>query len=124
MTKVDAYYFGCWSKDQKGHHLYKNGLNWSMSRADEKKELPPKLDSYGLDNPKLANHRGQSKLTRWESDGYTIISMEDFSADSRPNSNASFFIQGSHSTEEMIKLFFERFPLQANRINDKKTLSE
>lgn len=83
----------------------------------EEKALPKALQGASLDNLGLTG-KGQSKIFRKEIEGYTLISMEDRSADTRSGSNSSFFIKGSYTTPEMIELFLKHYPEQAKRINN------
>lgn len=106
------YYFGCWSARNKGHHLYdKKGS--IISHYTKVPELPELLQPKRLDNPPKTD---QSKIILEIIGDFTVISMKDESADSRPGSHSKFIIQGHFDAEEMVKLFHQHFPEQAERI--------
>lgn len=113
------YYFGCWSARNKGHHLYDSRGNM-YSYYTKIPELPEALQPKKLDNPPST---GQSKINLDIIGDYTVISMKDESADSRPGSHSKFIIKGHFDSKNMIELFIQYFPEQADRIGKFKPFS-
>lgn len=110
-------YFGCKSKDEKGHFcwLYPNLTTTYRDRIEATSVLPFRADI--LDGGLLKNaYSPQSKAILSRIGNWTIISMGDYSADGRGASNASFVAEGNHTLLEMIAIAHKYFPEQAKRI--------
>jgi hypothetical protein len=112
MRDVDAYFFGCW-KDL-GHHLWLPGMQ-SMLLSKTGWVNPRRIDgAYAI--------RSQHGITRYfgQDDpvpsGWTVLTMHDFTVDTRPGSHATFAVRGLLSTEEALAILRERFPEVLQRL--------
>ena len=106
------YFFGVSSAQNKGHFLHHEGMRVAW---DDKKLLP--FSSHILDGGLLPQHpQVQGELHLAVINGWTLLSMWDRTADSRPGSNAVFLAEGNHVIEEMKNIASEKFPAIWKRI--------
>lgn len=106
------YYFGCWSKKEAGHYLVdKNNRSVREDRII-KELLPSKIDGRLV--PKENKKQGVGNLLIIE--GWTVLALHDYSADSRPGSNSIFMEEGVFSKDEIIDMAKKEFPEQIKRI--------
>jgi hypothetical protein len=124
---MKAYYFGCESKQNKGHFLYRPwqpGYMCLSASREQREELPwgdGELDS-GLAPQIESQPQGLCKLHH--KDGWTALAFWDRSADSRGNSNSVIIAEGAHSFLEMLLIFAENFPVVRDRVVAEMTLTE
>jgi hypothetical protein len=119
------FYFGCWSQSAKGHYLFRaeerSPISYfkidSLSIPDELKEFLKKIDGY---TPSSAQ---QSKGKLQQIAGWTILTLGDYSADTRPGSSAAIIAYGNLSLIEILTLARKTFPLQMARIEKAALIS-
>ena len=107
-------YFGCWSKENKGHYAWLYPDKICTYRDDVRGILPFKafiLDSLLKDTSSPQSRAQLSHIGNW-----TVITMGDYSADSRGGSTASFVAEGKYNLNEMVELAYKFFPEQITRI--------
>lgn len=113
---MEVYYFGCESALQKGHHLFTSDGS-DVRRAMDK--LPfryENLDGFMKDH---AQSTGMLLHLYADNAKWTILTISDFSADSRSNSNAAFIFRGySLNLEEVLMEAPKYFPEQFKRITE------
>jgi hypothetical protein len=115
-------YFGCWSKDMLGHHLY--------DREGRKERTDPfitswggtKLDSGFCETEGRYEIEGAAKLTVER--GWTVLAFWDRSADDRGKSNAAFLAEGHFTFEQMVVQAKAEFPTVWKRFTFEVKLSE
>jgi hypothetical protein len=101
------FYFGCWSQSAKGHYLF---------RAEERSPI----SYFKIDTPSSAQ---QSKGKLQQIAGWTILTLGDYSADTRPGSSAAIIAYGNLSLIEILTLARKTFPLQMARIEKAALIS-
>ena len=111
---MKIYFFGVSDPVNKGHYLHDEGLRVAW---DDKKLLP--FSSSLLDGGLLPHDTGQlqGKLHLAVINGWTLLSMWDRTADSRPGSNAVFLAEGNYTIDEMKSSAAEKFPAIWKRIH-------
>ena len=113
----NVYYFGCWR--DSGHYLKHPGGS-SVHSADEKvrpwKMIDGCLPPARRDRPdrrgyaRVLKEAGQGKAALHYKDGWTAIAFWDRSVDKRGASNSAFFVRGTHSWEDAVRIARKHFP--------------
>jgi len=117
------YYFGCESKERKGHFLHmpwQPGYQRMGAGRERREELPwddGMLDS-GLAPNDPRQRQGICRLTTVVTDAgtWTALAFWDRSGDSRGNSNSAIIAEGEYTHDEMVALFQEHFPVVWERV--------
>jgi len=114
MRKSTAYYFG---KIDGGHHLCHEDLDELNFEERKDNPTPWGANMDGTLAPKGAQIEGEALLHH--KDGWTAIAFWDRSGDSRGNSNSAFFVQGTHTFDEMLAICKARFAPVFQRIRNR-----
>lgn len=111
---MECYYFGCWSKDRRGHFLYNRT---GATVRDSAIPFSINILDAGLLPDRFEQKEGINHLS--VINGWTVVSMWDRSADSRPSSNSSFIVPNATlSTNEVLAIAAEVFPQIVERIRN------
>jgi hypothetical protein len=101
---VNAFYFGC--GERAGHHLWVEGERpesaYGMAYRDWRNM------SDGLFPPRRTSKQGAAALHFVH--GYTVLSFWDYTVDSRPQSNSTFFLPGRMNFDTALAEAQKRFP--------------
>lgn len=115
----DAYYFGCWAKNNLGHFLYApDGRGWYTREEELPRDFPVKphvLDGALLGLDGLPQREGEA--TFGHLNGWTLLSFWDRSADRRGASSSSFVLRGEHTFEVAVAAARAAFPSVWARID-------
>lgn len=107
-----AYYFGCWNGP--GHFLHKPGGDRAVERearlpwSNIDGRLCPGGDREACGRPVAFEVEGRAALHHL--DGWTALAFWDRSVDHRFHSNSVFFVEGTTSAEDVLRVARERFP--------------
>lgn len=105
MTDTTALYFGCW-KDV-GHSYYAPGMS-SANYKTRSSELTPWGDGIdGRFTPKSTSKQGSALLTHDQ--GWTVLSIHDYTVDRRRNSHSTFAFVGTLDYDEAVAAATEHF---------------
>lgn len=107
------WFFGCWD-GTKGHYLYDQYRNkirdFMFDRVFPYRNLKF-IDGF------MPSQAPQSHYVMIHfDDRLTMMLMSDYSADSRPGSNAGFLLGGKHDAEKVLEHASKIFPAQYERI--------
>lgn len=103
-------FFGVLNKNQVGHHFY--------GSTKEIMALP--FDKNNLDGIMKSSDQSKATMIHFTTSrgGWTVLSMADYTGDSRGGSNAAFIVEGIVSFDDVIDQAKIEFPEQYKRIND------
>lgn len=97
-------FYGC-GNDGAGHFLF---------RSNGRKEYSSTWNK--IDGKFVPTWGDERTLVLSQFNGATVLSMVDFSVDTRPGSNANFIEGGEHTLEEMKAMAVEQFPHITKRL--------
>lgn len=117
IVKQHCLYFGCWSKDKKGHFLHRTS-GWTVRDFDvDMRSVHLPFNRYHWLDGFFNNTREQSKAQMIHLPGWSIMCMYDYSADGRGASNAAFLIpKKGLAVAEALQYARAAFPEQVARI--------
>jgi hypothetical protein len=104
MSETQAFYFGC--KDRPGHYLF--GEDESIGRYHGRSYRDWRGMVDGIFPPRSTQKQGAAAIHFVH--GCTVLSFWDYSVDSRPGSNSTFFIPGKHNFDSALAEAQKRFP--------------
>ena len=121
MTTPRCWFFGCWSPERIGHHLYPpHGLSESSCPAGENWTFDCKYaPGWGVDTGRFDPSELPQPLGVWRRtvvNGCTVIACWDRSADKRGGCNAAFIVEGEHDLASALTIAKQHFPAQVERI--------
>lgn len=103
----DDYYFGVWSPNQLGHHLYlPSGHSLHRVPAGFPFGRYEVLDGSFLP---ISVDRPEGEATFFHINGWTVISFWDLTGDRRPGSNSTFLARGHLDFDSACKRAKEKF---------------
>lgn len=112
-----AYYFGCRGRSA-GHFLHACDKRNGKDCWDDYKRLKSLFGGRHVDggfNPKMKPlDQGAGAVERVGN--WTVLSIDDYSIDSRPNSHATFILRGEHTFDEAWSAAVEWFPSDCARV--------
>lgn len=115
----DVYYFGCWSREQKGHYLYTHGGShaWEVERALPWASIDGSLcPGYQPRHATRMEEQVQGRAALHQCGGWSVLAWWDRTADVRGGSNAAFVGRGLWTADALLAAGAERFPLQMARM--------
>lgn len=118
-----CWFFGCWSPERIGHHLYPwHGLSESSCPAGEDWTFDCKYaPGWGVTRHGQPLHPSElpQPLGVWRRsvvNGCTVIACWDRSADKRGSSNAAFIVEGERGLKSALTIAKQHFPDQVKRV--------
>lgn len=109
-----SYYYGCWKV--AGHYLWTPAVKEYADEGPRKVQMRarteliwyPHVDGGFL--PREKSHYVQGEAWLSHMGDWTLLSMDDFTVDTRPGSISVFIEYGRHDYEAMLALATEHFP--------------
>lgn len=122
MTNKPVYFYGCLKGIDENHT--EAGHYWRQPDLTQPDNLPTMFGRYpdGTLCPAGPQYQGKALLTH--KDGWTAIGFWDRTGDSRGNSNSNFFVQGTYTFDEMVKLATAAYPLLWRRFGRVEELKD
>lgn len=116
--EIEAFYFGCRSKELHGHYLFDKDLRLVNSLIPAGFPVRKETLDGGLMPIGLGQDEGKGVLVYFFTDKWwTVLSFWDKSVDRRYNSTSVFMLSGKHNFRETIIITKEIFPSIWERIN-------
>lgn len=119
--RVEPLYFGCWHTP--GHHFWRVTMRKVWGSHRETFALTPWAERVdgGL-TPRRSAVQGTAALHH--SDGWTALSIHDYTVDSRPGSHSTFLMPGMLTFVGMLSAAHHHFPTVVDRIGPIRLVEE